>query len=643
VQISDAAPGQTALHRRARAAALLIAAAALVAYGNTFNVPFIFDGVSGIADNASIRKLWPLLGALHPPPGTSLAGRPIANLTFAIDYAISGENTWSYQVVNLLIHILGGIVLFGVARRALVGPMMDARFGRDAMALALVIALLWLLHPLQTEAVTYTVQRVESLMGLFYLLTLYFVARAADSSHPGAWGAAAVAACGLGMGTKEVMVTAPVMVLLFDRTFFAGGFREALNKRPRLYMALAATWIPLAVLAWGSASRQGSAGFETALRPADYWLEQFEAITRYLRLSLWPSTLVFDYGTVLPDGGIPLLLSFAFVVVLAALSAVGLWRWPALGFLGAWFFGILMPTTVVPVATQTVAEHRMYLPIAAPLALVVIAAYSAMGARRLPFFAIPAAALCFLTVGRNATYRSATALWEDTVSKMPGNARAHCSLGLALAAIPGAAPRAIAEYEEALRLHPDYAAAHNDLGVVLEDLPGRLGDATGHFREAVRLRPAFAEAHANLGRLLASAGQADGAIPELEAALRLDPGSATTQFYMGNALAQTGRPDDAIRHYREALRLHAQFPEANNNLGVVLFRNGRPEEGMRRIRTAILMDPSFVPAHFALAAALLESGRRVDALAEFETILSLRPRDPSAEHMVGLLGSGSGP
>lgn len=643
MQFLSTGQGRSTLDRRAWTGALLIAAAALVAYSNTFNVPFVFDGVSGIADNTSIRKLWPLLGALHPPAGTSLTGRPIANLSFALDYAISGESTWSYHAVNLLIHVLAGLALFGVSRRALSGPVMAARFGRDAPSLALAIALLWLLHPLQTESVTYTVQRVESLMGLFYLLTLYCVAREATSSHSAAWGAGAVAACALGMGTKEVMVTAPLMVLLMDRTFFAGTFTKALRLRPRLYVALAATWIPLALLAWASASRTGSTGFGTAVRPADYWLEQFEAITRYLRLSLWPSPLVFDYGTLLPDGGIPLLTSFTLVVALAALTAVALRRWPALGFLGAWFFGILLPTAVIPIATQTVAEHRMYLPIAAPLVLVVLAAYAGLGPRRLVLLAIPAAALCFLTVGRNATYRSAAALWEDTVSKEPGNARAHCSLGLALAAIPGSAPRAIAEYEEALRIHPDYADAHNDLGVALEDQPGRLGDAVSHFREAVRLRPSFAAAHANLGRLLSNAGQADDAVPELEIAAQLDPGRAPTQFYLGNALAQMGRADDAIRHYREALRLSPAFPEANSNLGVVLFRNGLPEEGLRRIRTAILMDPSFVPAHFALAAALLQGGRRSDALAEFETILQLRPGDPSAERMVRLLSSGSGP
>ena len=174
-----------------------------------------------------------------------VGGRPVVSLTLAINYALGGMNVWGYHAVNLAIHILAAWTLFGVMRRTLLLPALQERFGSAATPLALAAALLWTIHPLQTESVTYVIQRTESLVGLFYLLTLYCVIRGADvrpaSDRPGTR-APSAASCLLGMATKEVMVTAPLIVLLYDRTFLAGSFREAWRRRCGLYLALAATW-----------------------------------------------------------------------------------------------------------------------------------------------------------------------------------------------------------------------------------------------------------------------------------------------------------------------------------------------------------------------------------------------------------------
>ena len=150
--------------------------------------------------------------------------------------------------MNLAIHLLAALALFGIVRRTLELPAVARRFGeRGATPVAFCIALLWVVHPLLTEAVTYLSQRAESLMGLFFLLTLYCFLRAAVSQRPGAWRVGAVAACALGMGCKQVMAAAPLVALLYDRCFLAGSFREALRRRRGLYLALAATWLLLAV------------------------------------------------------------------------------------------------------------------------------------------------------------------------------------------------------------------------------------------------------------------------------------------------------------------------------------------------------------------------------------------------------------
>ena len=655
-------------------AILLIAAAASAAYFNSLRVPFIFDDGPSTAGNASIRNLVQLGRVLAPPAGTTVSGRPVANLSFAVNYALGGTDVRGYHATNLLIHVLAGAALFGIARRTLRRPGLNALFGRDADLLAFAVALIWTLHPLQTESVTYVVQRVESLMGLFYLLTLYCFIRSVASARPGLWQAGLVVACLLGMATKEVMATAPLMVLLYDRTFVAGTFRRALSERRGLYGVLAATWVlPAALLAGHGWSRPGSAGFTNIVPLPAYWLTQCEAVGRYLGLSFWPHPLVFDYGSYLVSGWGEVAPYAVVVVACVVATLVALRRWPAVGFLGAWFFVILAPTSMVPVATQTMAEHRIYLPLAAVVSLVAVGAYAWAGRRALVPLIVLALGLGVLTAERNSVYQSAVSLWTDTVTKRPSNARAHCSLGQALASIPDAVPGAIVEFEEALRLHPDYADAHTDLGLVLEDVPGRLEDAIGHLAEAVRLRPDVAQNHNNLGSALAKADRAEDAAGEfrtavdmkpdffearanlgillcdsgalaagmeqLEMALGENPTYARAEFYLANALVRTGRIPSAIEHYEGALRDEPTFAEASNNLGMVLCRIGRSDEGLARIDAAIRMQPNLVQAHFTRGAALMQAGRRDEAAAEYQRVLQLRPNDPSALRMLQLIST----
>ena len=228
-------PGDASVARRRRlVAAALIALAALAAYANSFTGPFVFDDGPSIATNRTLRHLWPPWESLQPPPAAGVAGRPVLNFSFALNHAISGSAVWSYHALNLLVHLLGGLALFGVVRRTLL--RLRGATPTDPTWLALAIAAAWVVHPVQTASVTYVSQRAESLMALFYLLTLYSFSRATvchplDDKRAGrtrrAWAVATVAACALGMATKEVMVGAPLLVLLYDRTFVSMSFRDA--------------------------------------------------------------------------------------------------------------------------------------------------------------------------------------------------------------------------------------------------------------------------------------------------------------------------------------------------------------------------------------------------------------------------------
>ena len=507
-------PGQRLPSRWAMLPACgVIVLAALIAYGNTFSVPFVLDDGESITDNPTIRHLWPIGPVLSPPGGgITVSGRPLLNLTLAVNYALGGTAVWGYHAFNLAVHILAGLTLFGIVRRTLtLQPALRERFGAAALPLGLVVALLWVLHPLQTESVTYIAQRAESLMGLFYLLTLYCFIRGTELGA-GRWQVLSVVACVLGMATKEVMVSAPLMVLLYDRTFVAGSFAGAWRQRWRVYAGLGGSWLLLAYLvATGGQSGNGGAGFNAKVTGWSYALTQLWAIAHYLWLTVWPHPLVFDYGTLMVRGAREVLAPGLVVALVVGGTVVSLWRWPVIGFLGCWFLAILAPTSSVLVLTgQTVAEHRMYLALVAVVALLVLGVYGWVGRWSLVVWVGVAVVSGLVTLRRNKDYRSEEGLWRDTVTKQADNSRAHNNLGAVLDR-KGRNDEAISQYREAIRLKPDNALAHNNLGASLGE-KGQLDAAIRQFEEAIHLKPDYADAHNNLGTALGKKGQTDAAI-----------------------------------------------------------------------------------------------------------------------------------
>ncbi len=516
-------------------AAAGIVLAALAAYGNSFAGPFVFDDRPAIIDNPTLRQWWPPWSVLSPPAeGASVCGRPLLNLSFAIDYALGGTRVTGYHVTNLLLHVGAGLLLFGVVRRTLQCPALRGWVGQDGVPVSAAVAALWVVHPLLTESVTYVVNRSEVLAGVWFLLTLYAFIRAVAggvSDGPGrgaertGWHLTAFVACLLGMASKEWMAAAPLIVLLYDRTFVAGSFREAWRRRRLVYLGLASTWLLLALLMVGSRQRNGVAGFGLGVSSWTYALTQAQAIVRYLGLAIWPDALVFDYGNYLVRDAAAAVLPGLGVVALVAATVGALGRKPVPGFAGAWFFAILAPSSsVVPLVSQTVAEQRMYLPLAAVIGPGVIGLYRALGRRSFAVFLALVVGWAWLTARRNDAYRDEATLWRDVIAKWPGNARAHDNLGLLLARQPGRLNDAIAEYRAALRLDPVFTRAHFNLGLALAQVPGRLDEAIAEYHAALQLEPDLAEAHNALGAAWSqTAGRVNDAIAEYQMALRLKP------------------------------------------------------------------------------------------------------------------------
>lgn len=616
---------------------LVLVAAGLCVYHNSLHGAFIFDDSISIVDNPHIRQLWPLTEAMSAPPQSPVAGRPIISLTLALNCAISGLNPWSYHAFNLAMHILNALVLFGIVRQTLERGRLKQRFGSASPWLAFAVALVWVVHPLLTDAVNYITQRTELVVSLFLLLTLYCVILGHDSIHRRRWHTVAIVCCALGMASKEVMVTAPVLVLLYDRVLLSNSWADVFRQRRRLHAGLACTWM---ILAWlmvsGPRTMSVGLGFEN-LTPWEYARTQCGVILHYLRLAIWPHPLVIDYD----DWPVVRTVSAALpdLAVLMALAGATLWalkRWPAVGFLAAWFFVILAPTSsFVPIVSEVAAERRMYLPLAGVVTLAVVAAYTMFES----LFRKPAAryveggslmmivaVLGYATMQRNKDYRSELAIWTDAVAKRPTSARAHTNLGVVLSH-EGNDKVAIQHYLEALRLRPDYAYAHSNLGASLAS-GGKIKEALAQYTVALRLDPSFAGVHYNLGVALAGQGKTNAAIASYRRALQIQSELPNAQYNLAVALAGEGKTAEAIDHYRQALLTKPDDADVHYNLGVALAREGRVADAITHYTTALRLNPNRADAHNNLGIALASSGRITEATSHFSEAIRLKPDDP---------------
>jgi tetratricopeptide (TPR) repeat protein len=600
------------------------------AYANSFHGPFIFDDAPSIVENPSIRSL-EFPGALTAPSSAlTTTGRPVVNLSLAVNYAIGGLSVDQYHVTNLALHLLAALTLFALVRRALLLPALPPKLGAAASELALVVALLWAVHPLQTESVTYVVQRAEALVGLFYFLTFYCFLRGATTARHHGWYAAAVTACVLGMASKEVMISAPFLLLLFDKTFIAGSFEASWHRRRGLWLLLAASCVIPVLLLETTDNRDGSAGFGLGVTSWEYARTQLGFILHYLRLAFWPQPLVLDYGRYIAHSPAEIVPAAIGVFVLVAMTAVALVRRPQWGFLGAWFFGILAPTSsIIPLPGQTAAEHRMYLPLAAVVVSVVLGLYSVALERGWrsgwlqALVLVAAAALGWRTHRRNEDYRSELALWDGAVQNRPQNDRAYLTRGSVYWTM-GQRAAALRDYDRCLALNPGEAKAYVGRGNVSLEV-GRHDDALRDYETALRLNPKLADAHDGRGEVLVFKGQRDAAIEEFKRAIALNPEHAQAHYDLAEAYSATGALDDAIASYGRVIRLRGDYADAYNSRGVAHDNKGEVDAAIRDYDKAIALRPGFASAYNNRCSARDVKGQRDAAIEDCNKAIALRP------------------
>jgi tetratricopeptide (TPR) repeat protein len=647
-------------------------------YGWFLHVPFVFDDGSGIKDNPSIRSLWPLIGtaerpgSLNPPQQLPTAARPLVNLTFALNYHFWGLKPIAFHATNVVIHFLSALFVWALLRRTLRLPYFAGRFDGSSGWLALAVAMLWALHPLQTESVIYATQRTELMFAFFYLATFYcslrywsavplaFRARPGEGSSLNAiaanrsrttrvvWLTLAVFASLAGMASKEVMVSAPLMVLLFERTFIAGSLAKALRQSWPLYVGLTATWLLLIVLMTGH-PRSESAGFGLTVPAFAWWLTQAKVLLIYLKLVVWPAPLLIHYE--LPYFH-TLAESWMYVVpvlLIAIATIVLLWRNQPMGLLATWIFAILSPTLIIPIVTETAAERRMYLPLLPLVAVFVIGGYQLLKAvlarvgqqQIAPVVRSPVAllalpilmltiALGLLTASRLNAYNDEVKLWQDVLQVYPNDSYAQYNLGCAL--IDRNQLDAAAEaLRTAIAHKPDDVDALNNLGVALLRLK-RYEEGIPCLQHAVQLQPNKADARKNLGLLISRAGRPAEAIEHFKIALTLIPDDVHVLETLGLDFILTGRNAEAIAVLQRAAELQPDSTEIHDHLGSALVRTGKHALAIEQYRQALKIDPNDLEAHLNLGYLLAESGPEQEAVAHFEQAVRLKPDMPQMHY-----------
>lgn len=619
----------------------LILIIGLIAYSNTFTVPFMWDDDS-IISTAAITDLFRFLS------GEGYAFSPrrfIGFLTFALNYHFGGTNVVGYHVVNLTIHLMTACLVYVLASITFRVPFFAHRAPISQSAIIFIplfAALLFVAHPIQTQAVTYIVQRLASLATFFYLAAVisYVKARlvmvASDKRLPVTgetiatgnntagqswrmigWFGLALACALLAMRTKEIAATLPLVILTYEFFFF--GASERKNRLLLIAPILMILVIFISPVLFGkpmteilSAADQQTR-LQTMMPRADYLLTQFSVIATYLRLLVLPinQNLDYDYPVfssfLTPQVMVGFLLISALLILAVWLyrksdtqalnsdqppSTVHLYRLIAFGI--CWFFiTLLVESSFIPII-DVIFEHRLYLPTIG--IFIAVAAGGALLMKRLPSFMygwVIAATIILIFTGathlRNRVWQTSFSLWSDVAAKSPGKDRVHDNLGQALSA-QGLVEEAVEEFKKAVMLNADNHYAHYNLATALAILK-RPDEAITHFLLALQIEPTMETAENNLAMAYLATKQVDNAVVHFRQAVKLNPNNVNFRNNLGTILHVKGSLEEAIHHLQKAVELAPDYGKAQYNLGKALLAAGNIQQGRVHLQEAVRLEP----------------------------------------------------
>lgn len=534
---------------------LWIAALTLIVYRDAFTAPFFLDDISAITQikSAGISAIF----SASPP--TSISGRPVVAFTLMLNHAVSGERVWSYHAFNLAVHLANVALLLSLLTRVFSHASAPTRLRPFAEILSIAVALVWSIHPLLSESLIYVIQRTELLATFFMLATIMCTARAFDAQKTSVqiiWLILAALASAMGMGCKETAIAIPFVVLVFDRLFLNGNWRDALRSR-RTHSAglFLTTFILVGFLL--TSPRGRSVGFSHGIHWLDYLYTQANAIVMYCKLSVIPAPLQIMYDVPLIRTWSAAALSGLFILLAIAFTLHGLVKGRASAMAGAVFFLVLAPSSsFVPIVTEIVAERRMYLPLAALLALAAgacVCALSWIGERwprlGLPANAIVSAGFAITAVfvyeshERTREFKSAEIIWRNIVAQAPGHPMGWNNLGTLLLAQDRPREAAACYWRAAQvrsanpELFQQFVLPRANLALALVAI-GDIDRARSTAESVLKSHPAQPRAHLALARVFVQLNQPIAAVDEFRQAHLLEPENAAVLQEYREAVAR---------------------------------------------------------------------------------------------------------
>lgn len=627
---------------------LMIAMAAILTiliYSNAMRGPFIFDDVRNIRDNKAIQLTEITAGGLWEAGAHSATShRPVANISFALGYYFHGNEVLGYHLVNLAVHLFAGLFLFllmqdtlGITKEKSISPLLSQSDNTTLLAFAGV--LVWLVHPLNTQSVSYLVQRMNSMAAMFYLLSLvcYVKGRLAcrEKAKWVLYGGSVVSGL-LAVGSKEIAVTLPFFIVLYEWYFFRDLDTAWLRKKA---FCLVGAVVFLAVLGLYYLGGDPFEVIKSAYVRRDFTIGQ-RVLTEFRVVWLYVSLLLLPYpGRLNLDHDFPLsytlinpattVLSLLGIALLLGCAVYIARRDRLISFAILWFLGNLAIESSV-IGLELVFEHRTYLPSMFVVPLITVAAIRYVRPKwgRVAVIGVLVAIFSLWTYQRNGVWADDELLWRDCIRKSPHKERPLYNLGLVLSD-RGRKDEAILSYSRALDIKPDYPEACNNIGVALGD-QGKLKEAVGYYVKAVRINPDYTDAYYNLAVALHQLGKIDKAIECYRLVLQQDPCRAEAQNNLGVALILKGNTGEALAHFQKALQINPEYPDAYYNLGNILFMKGRLNEAIEEYKSAIQAAPQYMDAHYNLGVALIKQGKTGEAIDQFEEVLRLDPGNKNA-------------
>ena len=658
-------------------------------YANTLSAPFVFDDFPNIVDNPHIRVRDPgfreLYAAATRSPNTR---RPVAHLTFAVNYFFSEYGVLGYHLVNIVIHLTNGILVYALAAllvrrlqklRSLDPPAPGAH-APEYKFLPLLSAVIFVAHPIQTQSVTYIVQRMNSLATMFYLasLLLYLLGRIDQDrrkrtalllSSAGAWV--------LALGTKEIAATLPLAAFLCEWYFIRDLDRDWLRSNLKYAVCLGLVFMFAVFLYLDGLVINAvlDSYVKRDFSPGQRVLTEMRVVVTYLSLLLLPHpsrlNLLHHVSTSQSlINPITTLVSLGLLLGCAGYAVARARRQRLVSFCVFWFLIHLAVESSV-IGLELMFEHRLYLPM---VGFSLMSSYILLRAMsQWPILLAVVCTLIAVSLGaaayvRNGVWQDRETLWSDVIAKNPFSHRARYNLGSDLLE-RGDYDAAMEQFLKTLEIKPDHAGAHNNLGLahrqrgdleaaarhhqaslriapnlaeahynlgLIAQEGGHLDDAARHYSAALRIHPGFDEAHNNLGAILAKQGSSEQACHHYRQALHLDPSNAEARNNLGLSLERLGKLREAVEHYLAALELKPDYTEAYVNLGAALAGQGNTSEAIRAYMMALQVDPGNAGAHNNLGAALMQQGRPDQAIGHYREALRIEPAYSEAHNNLGI-------